>query len=431
MKILVRKSILTIVIMASCFISTNAQTDLMYKSTNNNLELKEQQKERHKLLAKVERTHLRNLDTFYNTIFNSPKRLRFEFGLNYGFVLGGKYNYETYKSGIKLEAKDVALKPNVCYGLKFNVYWPLVKLLFLQTGIAFGAEKFKVTTVNSYGVVTDENMETDYLCGNLGLLYNRNKLVVQNYFQFGQVFSPASGFFGNVTGVGFRNHNSMISINYRYSGGTLINVTQKSESSSQERSYSANAIFISYGYIGAILTPKEKAELSKMKEKYKSEKSLTITGKTNNINYQILPTQTNNIESPKESVYKELTDSTLKDLLQMALKKEEYEKADAIQTEINKRIQQNKYVKSSNEELKIQLENALKMEDYKAAEDIQGEIDKRNNLKKDNNTKTSNQKQSSKKSLNELEQDLKKAMNEEDYKKADEIQKEINKLKQP
>lgn len=429
MKNLGTKLILSILIMAFSAFAIYAQSDLMYESSNNNLDRKEKTKLRYELLSKVESTHLKNLDTFYNKIFNTPKKIRFEFGFNYGFNLGGKYNYETYKSGLKLEAKDIDKKAGVSYGLKFNLYWPLVKMLYLQTGLAFGAEKFKVNTINSYGVVADENMETDYLCGNLGLMFNRNKLVIQNYFQFGQVFSPASGFFGNVTSLGLRSYNSMFSINYRYSGGTLIEVTQRSETSEQERSYKADAIFISYSYLGAFLTPKEKEKLLKIKAQYKSDRLLAIKGKTPDLISQTLIPQTNYAEPLKESIYKDFSDSTLNDLLQLALKKEEFEKADAIQMEINKRIQQNKYAKSSNEELKILLENALKMEDYKSAEDIQLELDKRLKNKTDVDGQTNQINTPTKKTLKELEEDLKKAMDAEDYKKADEIQKEINKLK--
>jgi protein-arginine kinase activator protein McsA len=156
---------------------------------------------------------------------------------------------------------------------------------------------------------------------------------------------------------------------------------------------------------------------------------LVIKGNTPDLIHQNLIPQTNYAEPLKESIYKDFSDSTLNDLLQLALKKEEFEKADAIQMEINKRIQQNKYAKSSNEELKILLENALKMEDYKSAEDIQLEIDKRVKNKLDVNGKTNQTNTPTKKTLKELEEDLKKAMDAEDYKKADEIQKEINKLK--
>ncbi|MBJ7428601.1 MAG: UvrB/UvrC motif-containing protein [Bacteroidia bacterium] len=57
------------------------------------------------------------------------------------------------------------------------------------------------------------------------------------------------------------------------------------------------------------------------------------------------------------------------------------------------------------------------------------ELDKRVALKKDTKGKTNQTNTPTKKTLKELEEDLKKAMDAEDYKKADEIQKEINKLK--
>lgn len=406
-----------------------AQSDLMYESSNNNWDRKEKTKLRYELLSKVESTNRRNLDTFYNTIFNTPKKLRFELGFNYGFALGGKYNYETYKSGLKLEAKDVEKKPGVSYGLKLNLYWPLVKMLYLQTGLAFGAEKFKVNTINSNGVETDENMETNFLCGNLGLMYNKNKLVIQNYLQIGQVLSPVSSFFGNVTSLGFRSYNSMFSINYRYSGGTLIEVTQKSETSEQERSYKADAIFFSYSYLGAFLSRKEKETLLKIKAQYKSDRLLAIKGKTPDFINQTLISPKNYLESTKASNYKDLSDSTLNDLLQLALKKEEFEKADIIQQEIKERIQKNKYAKTSDEDLKKLLDEAIKNEDYTTAQIIQLELDKRVALKKDTKGKTNQTNTPTKKTLKELEEDLKKAMEAEDYKKADEIQKEINKLK--
>jgi protein-arginine kinase activator protein McsA len=285
------------------------------------------------------------------------------------------------------------------------------------------------TKVAYYDEIIEKRMNTINWSANLGLMYNPKNFLIHNYVQFGKVFSPSSDFFSNVFGIGFREKNNLLTINYRYSGGTLINVTQKSETAEQERSYSADAIFLTWSIIGPKLTPKEKEALKKIRAKYNTEVVIVINGKTPDLINQNLIPQTNNIEATKASIYKDLSDSTLNDLLQLALKKEEFEKADIIQQEINKRIQQNKYAKSSNEELKILLENALKIEDYKSAENIQLEIDKRVANKKDIKGNTNQTNTPTKKTLKELEDDLKKAMDAEDYKKADEIQKEINKLK--
>lgn len=410
-----------------------AQTDLMYKSTNKVPTNKDQLMERNKQLSKVFEIHSKTLDTFYKNVFNSPKRIKFELGFNFGFVLGGLYNYETYKSGFKYEAKEIKLNSSVCGGLNFNIYWPLAKRLNLLTGTSIGIDQTYFETKKTYLYLSDEivrvNMSTINWSANLGLMYNPKNFLIHNYVQFGKVFSPSSDFFGNVFGIGFRENNKLLTINYRYSGGTLINVTQKSEKAEQERSYSADAIFLTFSVIGPKLTPKEKEEFKKIKAKYNTEVQLVFNGKTPDLISQTLIPQTNYLETNKASIYKDLSDSTLNDLLQLALKKEEFEKADAIQMEIKNRIQQNKYAKSSNEELKIQLENALKMEDYKSAEDIQLELDKRVKNKTDVNGQTNQTNTPSKKTLKELEEDLKKAMDAEDYKKADEIQKEINKLK--
>ncbi len=433
MKTLVKKLIITIVIMTTLVLGIYAQTNLMYNSTNKVPINKEQLKERNKQLAEVQDLHFKTLDTFYNNIFNSPKRIKFEFGYNLGFVLGGLYNYETYKSGFKYEAKEINLNPSVCGGLNFNIYWPLAKRLNLLTGTSIGIDQSYFETKKTSLFYSDQivrvNMNTINWSANLGLMYNPKNFLIHNYVQFGKVFSPSSDFFSNVFGIGIRERNNLLTINYRYSGGTLINVTQKSETADQERSYSADAIFLTWGIIGPKLTPKEKEVIKKIRAKYNTEVLLVINGKAPDLISQTLIPQTNYAEPLKESIYKDFSDSTLNDLLQLALKKEEFEKADAIQMEINKRIQQNKYAKSSNEELKILLENALKMEDYKSAEDIQLEIDKRVKNKLDVNDKTNQTNTPTKKTLKELEEDLKKAMDAEDYKKADEIQKEINKLK--
>jgi len=430
MKTLVKKLIITIVIMTTLVIGIYAQTDLMYKSPNKVPVNKEQLKERNKQLAEVQDLHFKTLDTFYNNIFNSPKRIKFEFGWNLGFVFGGLYNYETYKSGFKYEAKEINLNPALCAGLNFNIYWPLAKRLNLLTGTSIGVDQSVFETkVAYYDGIIEKRMNTINWSANLGLMYNPKNFLIHNYVQFGKVFSPSSDFFSNVFGIGFREKNNLLTINYRYSGGTLINVTQKSETAEQERSYSADAIFLTWSIIGPKLTPKEKEALKKIRAKYNTEVVMVINGKTPDLINQNLIPQTNNIEATKASIYKDLSDSTLNDLLQLALKKEEFEKADIIQQEINKRIQQNKYAKSSNEELKILLDNALKIEDYKSAENIQLEIDKRVKNKLDVNGKTNQTNTPTKKTLKELEEDLKKAMDAEDYKKADEIQKEINKLK--
>ena len=410
-----------------------AQTNLMYKSPNKVPLNKEQQKEINKQLAEVNKINSKTLDTFYTNVFNSPKRIKFEFGWNIGLVLGGIYNYETYKSGFKYEAKEIELNPSISSGFNFNIYWPLAKRLSLLTGTSIGLDQSRFKTMKTSLYYSDETIEqkmnTINWIGNIGIMYNPKKFVIHNYIQFGKVFSPSSNFFGNVFGIGVREQNTIVSINYRYSGGTLINVTQKSESAAQERSYSADAIFITMSIFGPKLTPKEKEVLSKIKAKYKAEETRVINGKTTDLINQTSIPKTNYAESLKESIYKDFSDSTLKELLEIALKKEEFEKADAIQIEITKRTNQNKYAKTSNEDLKKLLDEAIKNEDYTTAQIIQLEIDKRVALKKDTKGKTNQTNTPTKKTLKELEDDLKKAMDAEDYKKADEIQKEINKLK--
>ncbi|MFZ4798240.1 MAG: hypothetical protein ACOYMA_12160 [Bacteroidia bacterium] len=152
-------------------------------------------------------------------------------------------------------------------------------------------------------------------------------------------------------------------------------------------------------------------------------------------NFQPVPVQNINIpySSPtpttdKKTDYSKFSVEELKKMLEQATKDEKYNEASNIQTEINKRIDDNKFANFTNEELKTKLEKALKAEDYEQAGLLQKEIDKRVLLKKDNK-KNPNDKQPAKKTLKELENDLKKAMDAEDYKKADEIQKEINKIK--
>lgn len=409
-----------------------AQTNLMYKSQNKVPLNKEQQKEINKQLAEVNKINSKTLDTFYTNVFNSPKRIKFEFGWNIGLVLGGIYNYETYKSGFKYEAKEIELNPSISSGFNFNIYWPLAKRLSLLTGTSIGLDQSRFKTMKTSLYYSDETIEqkmnTINWIGNIGLMYNPKKVVIHNYIQFGKVFSPSSNFFGNVFGIGVREQNTIISINYRYSGGTLINVTQKSESVAQERSYSADAIFITLSIFGPKLTPKEREVLKKIDAKYKAEVLLIRSETPYLINQTLIP-QTNYIEATKASIYKDLSDSTLNDLLQLALKKEEFEKADIIQQEIKERIQNNKYAKTSDEDLKKLLDEAIKNEDYTTAQIIQLELDKRVTLKKDTKGKTNQTNTPTKKTIKELEEELKKAMDAEDYKKADEIQKEINKLK--
>lgn len=165
-----------------------------------------------------------------------------------------------------------------------------------------------------------------------------------------------------------------------------------------------------------------------------------ITRPTNNqnqstTNYNLVPIESNSPTpatptTPKID-YSKYSDEELKKLLEQATTAEKYNEANDIQAEITKRTEQNKYTKLSTEELKKQLETALKAEDYTKAEALQKEIDKRASQKKDKTTPDNNNKQPAKKSIKDLEEDLKKAMDAEDYKKADEIQKEINKLKKP
>jgi protein-arginine kinase activator protein McsA len=422
------------VFMVSFFLFTiklNAQSDLLYGGGRiNSLDTKEQKKIKRGQLYKNDVWNKNAVDSLYDKFISNSKKIKFEFGADYGFVLAGKYNYETYINGFKFEAKDVELKTNTTAAFKFNVYWPLVKNLNLLTGTTFGIESFKVETATKYGSKYDENMNTVNWSANLGLMYNPKSFLIHNYFQLGTVFGPSSGFFGNVTGIGWRSGNNLYSFNYRYSGGSLVEVTQKSEFAEKERTYQADAIFFTASFLALKLSNEEKAAIAAVNAKYKANKDAILAGTYGN---QYLNTAPPFPPPPpaegykiNASIYKDVSDSTLSELLQMALKKEEYEKADIIQQEIKKRTQQNKYAKTSDEELKALLENALKIEDYNTAEIIQLEIDKRANSKKDTKGKTSSP---TKKTLKELEDDLKKAMDAEDYKKADEIQKEINKLK--
>ncbi|MEI7979637.1 MAG: hypothetical protein WCI53_12390 [Bacteroidota bacterium] len=154
------------------------------------------------------------------------------------------------------------------------------------------------------------------------------------------------------------------------------------------------------------------------------------------LNYNLAPIESNSpapAEAPTttKTNYSKYSDEELKKLLEQATKAEKYNEANDIQAEITKRAEQNKYAKLSTEELKKLLEAALKAEDYTKAEALQKEIDKRTGQKKDKTTPDNSSKQPAKKSVKDLEEDLKKAMDAEDYKKADEIQKEINKLKKP
>lgn len=156
----------------------------------------------------------------------------------------------------------------------------------------------------------------------------------------------------------------------------------------------------------------------------------------NNVpNYNLVPFESN--YPPKEGPplvktdYLKYSDEELKKLLDQATATEKYSEANDIQVELAKRTEQNRYAKLSTEELKKQLEDALKAEDYTKAGALQKEIDKRTDQKKDKTTPDNNSKQPAKKSVKDLEEELKKAMDAEDYKKADEIQKEINKLKKP
>lgn len=152
-------------------------------------------------------------------------------------------------------------------------------------------------------------------------------------------------------------------------------------------------------------------------------------------NYNLVPIESNSpvpaTPTTSKTDYSKYSDEELKKLLDQATASEKYSEANDIQAEITKRTEQNKYSKLSTEELKKQLEAALKAEDYAKAEALQKELDKRASQKKDKTSPDNSSKQPAKKSVKDLEEELKKAMDVEDYKKADEIQKEINKLKKP
>ncbi|MCF8429567.1 MAG: hypothetical protein K9G64_05495, partial [Bacteroidia bacterium] len=106
-------------------------------------------------------------------------------------------------------------------------------------------------------------------------------------------------------------------------------------------------------------------------------------------------------------------------MLANATKDERYNDANNIQIELDKRKVLNKYANFNNEELKTKLETAIKDENYAEAEIIQKEIDKRTKLNKTEKNDSNKQgNQPAKKTLKELESDLKNAMDVEDYKKA-------------
>lgn len=413
-------------------IKLNAQSDLLYGGGTNTAVDKQEKKLQKGRLNNNRVMYKKAVDSLYKSILNNSNKIKFELAVDYGFVLSGKYKYEGYKYGYRLEASDAELKTGTTTAIKFNIYWPLVKNLNLLTGTTVGFEWFEVKTRNESGSEYDVNMYTSNLSANLGLMYNPKNFLVHNYFQIGKVYAPSSGFLANVTGIGWRSGNNLYSFNYRYSGGSLVNVTQKSEFAEQERTYQADAVFITASFLMIKLNNQEKQTLAAINSKYKANSQAilasTIGNKYTNTAppFPAKPNETNN---PNVLIYKDLLDSTLNDLLQIALRKEEFEKADIIQQEIKERVQKNKYAKTSDEELKKLLDEAIKNEDYTTAQIIQLELDKRVGLKKDTKGKTNQTNSPTKKTLKELEVDLKKAMDAEDYKKADEIQKEINKLK--
>lgn len=161
----------------------------------------------------------------------------------------------------------------------------------------------------------------------------------------------------------------------------------------------------------------------------------TNTQNLPNPNYNLVPIESNSptpsTATTSKTDYSKYSDEELKNLLDQATASEKYNEANDIQDEIKKRTEQNKFTKLSTEELKKQLEAALKAEDYTKAEALQREIEKKSNQKKNQITSNNSSKQPAKKSVKDLEEELKKAMDAEDYKNADEIQKEINKLKKP
>ena len=129
-----------------------------------------------------------------------------------------------------------------------------------------------------------------------------------------------------------------------------------------------------------------------------------------------------------------MTDEQLQTQLKIALEKENYPLAEQIQKEIDSRKVTNEYASKTLPELTKMLDEALKAEDYKKAELIQTEIDKRSTIKKtENNGANGNANKTTKapgkKSLKELQEEMKKAIDSEDYKKAEQIQKEINNFK--
>lgn len=232
-------------------------------------------------------------------------------------------------------------------------------------------------------------------------------------------------------GLGYQFKNGVrLGVSQRFSGETKYEYSYESFPfsntywfESSNATYNANLTTIFIGY---------SIKLKDTKKKTPSTNNKISDNNPSTPNYNLVPIDAN---TPfKENItaktnYSKYSDEELKTLLDQATVAEKYSKANEIQTEITKRTNQNKYAKTSDEDLKKLLDEAIKKEDYTTAQIIQLEIDKRVALKKDAKGKTDQTNTPTKKTLKELEVDLKKAMDAEDYKKADEIQKEINKLK--
>jgi len=232
------------------------------------------------------------------------------------------------------------------------------------------------------------------------------------------------------------------SLGYQFKNGIRIGTSQRfSGDTKYEYSYSYDPMFNTFYFeknnssYSSSLTTLFIGYSIKLKDTKKKTPSTTNKISDNNPstpNYNLVPIDANTPTketSTAKTDYSKYSDQELKKLLDQATVAEKYSEANEIQTEITKRTNQNKYAKTSDEDLKKLLDEAIKNEDYTTAQIIQLELDKRVALKKDTKGKTNQTNTPTKKTLKELEEDLKKAMDAEDYKKADEIQKEINKLK--
>lgn len=260
----------------------------------------------------------------------------------------------------------------------------------------------------------------------LGLVTNnKNDIIEGTDNKFSTAIVAVNGSLGYQFKNGVR-----LGVSQRFSGETKyeysyeylpFNNTYYFENLNSTYNASLTTLFIGYSI-----------KLKDIKKKTPSKNNKISDNNPSTPNYNLVPIDDNTPikeNTTAKTNYSKYSDEELKTLLDQATVAEKYSEANEIQTEITKRTNQNKYTKTSDDDLKKLLDEAIKKEDYNSAQIIQLELDKREALKKDTKGKTNQTNTPTKKTLKELEVDLKKAMDAEDYKKADEIQKEINKLK--